>query len=341
MYDLRVRYVTIDARWAKGVKLPLVAGDPLTPQTISAALEALKQRIDDNALHGYGFRTKGELGILHIDVEYDTSPSSGDPPDGPRTVGVIFHPYYVRFSLERVGDNVLPIPRSPHPTFYDNVPAPLLALNPSFGVFSDRAFGTALGGSVNGDLLNLFSPARIDPAVAPTTRRLEAHAQGLKAVDEPFYRAAAGLLYREQLGGPLLRELSLRANYDGVDEPLGRAEHTRTSALGGVGLLLKLAPNARLSLDTGFRWTDDRVEAAAPEDVSASGRACGLQQGDRGPARTDDRARDARRRRHLVGRRAGVRALLRRQLLDAVPLYRRVVAEPARDAVGAADSKLR
>ncbi len=190
VYDLRVRYVTIDARWAKGVTLPLAAGDPLTPQTISAALEALKQRIDDNALHGYGLRTKGELGILHIDVEYDTSPSPGDPPDGPRTVGVIFHPYYVRFLLERVGDNVLPIPRSPHPTFYDNVPAPLLALNPSFGVFSDRAFGTALGGSVNGDLLNLFAPGRVDPAVSP--RHLEAHAQGLKAVDEPFYRAAAG-----------------------------------------------------------------------------------------------------------------------------------------------------
>ena len=263
VYDLRVRYVTIDARWAKGVKLPLAAGDPLTPQAISGALEALKQRIDDNQLHGYGLRTKGELGILHIAVEYDTSPSPADPPDGPRTVGVIFHPYSVRFSLERVGDNVLPIPRSPHPTFYDNVPAPLLALNPSFGVFSDRAFGTALGGSVNADLLNLLSPARVDPA--GSTRRLEAHAQGLKAVDEPFYRAAAGLLYRQQLGGPVARELSLRASYDGVDEPLSQGEHTRTAALGGAGLLLKIAPNARLSLDTGFRWTDDRVDATAPE----------------------------------------------------------------------------
>jgi len=257
-YGERVRYVKIDARWAKDVTLPLAPGDELTSEKISKAMQALRQVIHDDAVLGYGARSKGELGVLHIDVDYDTSP---DPAGGARTVGVIFRPYYLRFSLERIGDNVLPIPRSPRPTFYQNVPWPLLALKPSFGVFEDRTFGTALGGSLDADLLNLRLPGRLETSGG--TRHLDVHASGLKAVDESFYRTAAGVGYREQRSGTLVQQFSVRANYDDLKEPLGRAEHSRTAALGGVGVTLTVAPNTRLSLDTGYRWTDDRLDGDA------------------------------------------------------------------------------
>ncbi|PYM40881.1 MAG: hypothetical protein DME16_25705, partial [Candidatus Rokuibacteriota bacterium] len=146
-YSLRVRYVKVEGRWAKDVALPIAPGDVLTPARIFDAMEALERAITANAIDGYGLRSKGEVGVLYIEVEYDTSPPAADTA-GVRpaedTVGVIFRPHYVHVSLEQIGDNVLPIPRSPRPTFFENVPKPLLALRPVFGVSQDRAFGTAL-----------------------------------------------------------------------------------------------------------------------------------------------------------------------------------------------------
>jgi hypothetical protein len=193
--------------------------------------------------------------VLYIEVDYDTSAAATSD-----TVGVIFHPYYVQFSLDRIGDNVLPIPRSPLPTFYEYVPKPLLALKPTLGVSYDRTFGTAIGGAFETDLFTVLDPARID-RVPDGARHLDVHASGAGSVDEPFYRADAGLRYSERRNGTTLQEFTLRADYDGLQEPLGTAEHSRQSGFGSVGVTLKLAPNTRLSLDTGYRWTDDRMES--------------------------------------------------------------------------------
>ena len=258
-YSLRVRYVKVEGRWAKDVALPIAPGDVLTPARIFDAMEALERAVTANAIDGYGLRSKGEVGVLYIEVEYDTSPPAADTA-GVRpaadTVGVIFRPHYVHVSLEQIGDNVLPIPRSPRPTFFENVPKPLLALKPVFGVSQDRAFGTALGGAFDADLFNLRDPARIS-AATDENQHLDVHAQGMKSVDESFYRVDAGLRYSQRLTGTLLQGVSLAANYDGVKEPLGATEHTRNAGLVSGGVTLKLAPSTRLSLDTGYRRTDD------------------------------------------------------------------------------------
>jgi len=258
-YSLRVRYVKVEGRWAKDVALPIAPGDVLTPARIFDAMEALERAITANAIDGYGLRSKGEVGVLYIEVDYDTSAPVADaagvrPAAG--TVGVIFRPHYVHVSLERIGDNVLPIPRSPRPTFFENVPKPLLALKPVFGVSEDRAFGTALGGAFEADLFNLRDPARISTAT-DENQHLDVHAQGMKSVDESFYRVDAGLRYSRRLTGTLLQGVSLGGNYDGVKEPLGATEHTRNAGLMSGGVTLKLAPSTRLSLDTGYRRTDD------------------------------------------------------------------------------------
>lgn len=154
-YILRVGEVKVEGRWASQVPLPLATGDVLTPEKLFAAMEALEAAVTADTLHGYGLRSQGEVGVLYIDVDFATN-----APTARRTVDVTFRPYYVHFSLVKIGDNVLPIPRSPWPTFYENVPAPLLALKPVLGISYDRAFGTALGGALETDLLNLSAPAR-------------------------------------------------------------------------------------------------------------------------------------------------------------------------------------
>jgi len=258
-YSLRVRYVKVEGRWAKDVALPIAAGDLLTPAKIFDAMEALERAITANSIDGYGLRSKGEIGVLYIEVDYDTSTPVADAAGirpAADTVGVIFRPHYVHVSLERIGDNVLPIPRSPRPTFFENVPKPLLALKPVFGVSQDRAFGTALGGAFEADLFNLRDPARISTAT-DENQHLDVHAQGMKSVDESSYRVDAGVRYSQRLTGTLLQGFTFGGNYDGVKEPLGATEHTRNAGLMSGGVTLRLAPSTRLSLDTGYRRTDD------------------------------------------------------------------------------------
>jgi hypothetical protein len=275
VYSLHVRYVKIEGRWATNVPLPLAAGDLLTREKLFDAMEALKRAITANYLEGYGLRSKGEIGVLHIDVDYDTSKPVADdanvvPSDN--TVGVIFRPYYIQVSLERVGDNVLPIPRSPQPTFFGNVPWPLLALKPTFGMSQDRSFGTAFGGAFNADLFNLKDPARIS-TTPDENRQLDLHAQGMKSVDESFYRVDAGLRYNERPTGELLQAFTFGGDYDAFKEPLGSTHHTRNSGAISGGVTLKLAPNTRLSLDGGYRRTDDTFKTNVPgssTDTSAN-----------------------------------------------------------------------
>jgi len=263
-YKLRVRYVKVEGRWADQVQLPLVVGEILTPQKVSQAMEALQAAITNNTIQGYGLRSKGEVGVLYIDVDFDTSPPSttaGEPDKD--TVGVIFRPYYVDIALVEIGNNVLPIPRSPLPTFFENVPKPLLAMNPTVGLSRDRAFGTALGGSFAADLLNLPDPARISTST-DENRHFDVRAQGMKSVDQPFFRVGTGLRYSSKQSGTILQEFSLRADYNGVKEPLGDDQHTGHAGAGGLGVMLKLAPNTRLSLDTSYRWTQDKLDPNVP-----------------------------------------------------------------------------
>jgi hypothetical protein len=260
-YTLRVRYVKVEGRWAGQVQIPLLVGDVLTPEKVSQAMEAIEGAITRNYIQGYGLRSKGEVGVLYIDVDFDTdqpSASVADADTAKNTVGVIFHPYYVHISLVQLGNNVLPIPRSELPTFYGNVPKPLLILKPTFGVSYDRAFGTGLGATFETDLLNLSDPGRISSS-SNETNHLYIHGQGIKSVEEVFYRADVGFHYSVQRSGTVLQQFSVLGDYYGVKEPLGDAEHARHAGVANGGMTFKLAPNMQLVLNAGYRWTDDRM----------------------------------------------------------------------------------
>ena len=162
---LRVRYVKVEGRWADRVPLPLVAGEILTRDKLSAAMNALRVAITAPAGPTLALRSKGEIGVLYIDVKFDTGPvidAQGNARPAPDTVGVIFRPYYIQISLVEIGNNVLPIPRSALPTFREGVPAWLAPFNPAFGVSYDRAFGTAVSLGLATDALH-FLPASDSP----------------------------------------------------------------------------------------------------------------------------------------------------------------------------------
>ena len=268
-YKLRVRYVKVEGRWADHVQVPLVVGEVLTPEKQSAAIQALRTAITTHSTSGYGYRSQGEIRVLYIDIEYDTgsepAPGVSSPPV-PHTVGVIFRVIQVGLSLVKIGDNILTVPRSPHPTFYENVPAPLLALRPAVGVSYDRAFGTSLDGAFNVDLLNVAEPAKISAGGA-REQHFDFQADGSKSLTESFYRVGTGLRYSSRHTGKTLHEFAARVARNDVKEPLGASHHRGRSQGGGVSVTLKLAPVTRLTFDTGYRRTDDTLSSAVPNDL--------------------------------------------------------------------------
>lgn len=250
VYGRRVRYVRVEGRWADRVPLPLVAGDILTSEKLSAAMNALRAAITAPSGPGLALRSKGEVGVFYISPEFDTAPAAdanGNVRTGDRTVGVILRPDDVHISLVEIGNNVLPIPRSSWPTFYDYAPRWLLALNPTGGVSYDRAFGTAMSLGVATDLLS------------SDRQHFDLRADGTKSLEESFYRANGGFRYSIIRNDDVLREMSLSADFDGAEEPLGANDHTHYSGRAALGVKLKLAPNVRLSLNAGYRRTDDRL----------------------------------------------------------------------------------
>ena len=263
-YALRVGEVKVEGRWAGEVKLPLVTGEVLTPAKLFAAMEALEAVVTADTLHGYGLRSQGEIGVLYIDVDFATN-----APPNARTVDVIFRPYYVHFSLVKMGDNVLPVPRSPLPTFYENVPRPLLALKPVVGVSYDRAFGTALGGALEADLLNLSDPARIRQATG-LDRHLDLTLQGAKALKELYHREAAGLRFHLRQDGQVLQEFNLRGGYEGAREPLGARDHTQWGGFASAGVAWHFAHNTRLAFDAGYRHSSDELKGVPGLPVARS-----------------------------------------------------------------------
>jgi hypothetical protein len=216
----RVSGFTIKGRYVGSLALPLKIGDPWTPDKQLEVLEAIKNAFEGDPLQQHLFNQAGEVGVFYVDVKEEK-----DEPT--HTIKLTFQPLQVRLSLTKIGNNILPIPRSPSPARYEAVPAPLLALNPTYGLTYDRAFGTAIGGGIESDLLSLPDVFR-GRAAMDSDQHLNAQFSGAKSFDE-FYRAHGSLDYSVRRFGQWLQELSLGAGYDGVKEPLATANHTGNS----------------------------------------------------------------------------------------------------------------
>src|SRR3954470_23898746 len=132
----KVSAFTIKGRYVGSLALPLKMGDLWTSDKQFEVLEAIKNAFEGDPLQAHLFNQAGEVGVFYVDVKEDKDEAT-------HTVKLTFQPLQVRISLAQFGDNVLPIPRAPSPARYEAVPAPLLALNPTYGLTYDRAFGTA------------------------------------------------------------------------------------------------------------------------------------------------------------------------------------------------------
>src|SRR5207302_8168260 len=102
----------------------------------------------------------------------------------------------LRFDLNNPWKSLLTIPRSASSTFFDNVPKPLLALNPKFEISHDKAFGISPGFRISTDLLSLLAK----PQERKSHMDLKAGAR--KSLSHPFYESAVSLSFSHSLAEP-------------------------------------------------------------------------------------------------------------------------------------------
>ncbi|MGI9086813.1 MAG: hypothetical protein ACR2HH_03585 [Chthoniobacterales bacterium] len=268
-----IRSVTVEGRWVPAIALALKPGDRFTNAKVQAAMEAVQAALRGDNRADFELQNLGAIGVLHITrclmVEG-------------KEVDVIIQPRALRIDLFRVGNNVLPIPRAGFATFYDAVPAPLRALNPTLGFSEDKRYGFAPNFGLTTDL-----PMLPGAAASANASKLEVIATGRKSVEHSFYNAEVHLALTSLHPGEFLQQTSLELAYTGADEPRGDTSATRQA--GEIGGSLRLKPDLGLIqtviVGANYRWSHNRFgpggvladtdESAGQLRALAEGRAGG------------------------------------------------------------------
>jgi len=144
-------------------------------------------------------------------------------------------------------------------TFFQEIPRPLLALNPTFNFSRDQEFGPALGGALSSDLLNL--PRTLTGAKVRERRtQLLLDAQGRKSLDESFYETQTSLSLSRTEPLKRLENLRLDLGFDANHQPHGSGRVLKNSWQLGATLNFRFlnAPLQRLSVGGGYRRSSNR-----------------------------------------------------------------------------------
>jgi hypothetical protein len=264
-----IRTMRVEGRWTP--QLPLPVGS-YSPAKVSEAIEVVRKALDADRNRDTEFEGVGAVSILHIDscVQVVDEATCQDAAGNPKCVDVAIRPHALRLFLLRVGSNVLPIPRANRPTFFDEVPAPLLALNPTFGSDYDRAFGLSLSGGIATDLLDIRKILKGEP-ITPGETRLQLQASGRKSLTEPYYNANTALAFSQRRLGRVVQDLGLSGHYAANDEPLGDGRYVRYGFGAGasVGLRPGIEPFKRLTVGTNYRWSRNKLFSGPTPEIDS------------------------------------------------------------------------
>lgn len=257
-----IRSITVEGRWVSSIPLPIKPGDAYSNIKIQEALEAVEKAVRSKENQTIEFDSLGSAGVLYVTRCLKVERHEVD---------VVIQPRYVRVDLYRVGSNILPIPRSFLPTFYESVPPPLLAFNPVAGAYQDSHYGFASTFGMSTSLLDLPQTLKGQPPEKQDIR-LDLNANGRKSFEHGFYSANADLSLSKQSVTEYIQNLALEINYQGEEEPLGTEALSRQA--------LKVGGNARLRLQTDFihtlllsgeyRWSENHMTGSGQNNGSES-----------------------------------------------------------------------
>jgi hypothetical protein len=265
-----LRSIKVEGRWTPSLlqlDLSGFVGKPYSGAIDSKAQETVSDYLarEENAAIERG--VVGAMGSILL----VTSCPKVDAPA--RQVDLLIRPFYLRIDSFSVGQNLLIVPRSFLPTFYDHAPPPLLAFNPKFAIEQDRRFGTAAALNLKTDLLNLPKLLQGDKP-ATEAPRLEVKAAGRKSLEDPFYQSGLELALSNFEPNETVQQLSFSGAFVAERLPLGRGERTRNAGEFGGAIRFKPRIGGRivdnLSLSGKYRWSKNKSFAQPGADAESA-----------------------------------------------------------------------
>ena len=251
-----IRSVKVEGRWTPSLnRLDLngLVGQKYSPPLVSQAQEKVASYLEKDENKTIESKVLGMYSVLYV-----RSCVLAD--DQAKVVDIMIKPIYTRVDLYKVGANVLPVPRSLLPTFYDAVPAPLLAFNPEFGADYDRENGLSPSLSISTNLLDL--PKLLSgKGVSKSDVRLDLKAWGRRSVENPFYNAGVDLALSRRRDGSVLEVLAVEGHFRADEQPLGEGRHLKNVARLGANIQVHPDSNVfnRISVGGKYKWANHRL----------------------------------------------------------------------------------
>jgi hypothetical protein len=163
--------------------------------------------------------------------------------DASKSVDVIVRVLFLRFDLRSFANNLLTLPRSLEPSFYNKMPAALRLLNPHFDFNYDRRAGPSVALALSTNLLH--APALLNAQEMPEQpTKLELAFVGEKSLDKPFYKSDLKFALTHNRPSQLIEELQLSVALRADEQPLNVTRQTEFGLRAGGEL--KLRPRTRL-----------------------------------------------------------------------------------------------
>jgi Surface antigen. len=141
-------------------------------------------------------------------------------------IDVVVKTKALHLDVINTSSNVLPIPRTNRLIFFKDLPAPLVALQPSFTLDQDRRAGTSVNFGISTDLLDLgqtFTGNTAKRAAGEVDRntQLRLDLQGSKSINESFYDSEARLSLIHTRPTKLIDSLAVEASFIARERPRG------------------------------------------------------------------------------------------------------------------------
>jgi hypothetical protein len=236
--------------------------DALSQESIQEEVEGATEF---QLLNGISAEKGGQVGLSFVDscvrVVPDEECIKALGSASPKCVDVVMRAYSVRIDTANPWSGLLDNSRANAPTFFRNVPAPLLALNPKMGAAYDRKYGIAGTLNVSSNLFDLRNNLSRNPLVVRPTR-LDVSARGSKSLQNDYYTGGINLGLSHQTSGAI-DSFTLSADVDAQHVPLGGGNYVRTAGTFGGSLRFHFqGPLSRISVGANYSNSSNRYSVA-------------------------------------------------------------------------------
>jgi hypothetical protein len=280
----KFRSVKVRARFVPALPTPLPpAGTTYSPATVTRIVEdvhavltkeanregeageteqALLRTVTIGANHGAAVGVKIVTSCTKVvePAECENDLGKGNS----KCVDVAVHAFSWRVNTANPLANLLNIPRSNRPSFLSNVPGPLLALNPKFGLEHDVKYGPTATLALSANLLDVQRNLRSLPLNARRTR-LDFDARARRSLNGPYYNLASKLSLSRSFANSI-SEVALDAGFIADRDSRGENTYLRNAAAvgGTVKLRTNFEPLADISVAGHYRYSSNRLTRPAP-----------------------------------------------------------------------------